>query len=1078
MKPLHTVVWLAFAAASGSLRAADPAPAWEDPEVFGLHKLPPRCSAWPCPDAESALAGDYGHSPWLVPLDGDWSFRWSPEPARRPADFFRTDFDAAGWASIPVPSCWQLQGFDVPLYVNIKYPFKCDPPRVMGVPPVEFTSWTNRNPVGSYRRWFEPPADWTGRRVYLHIAGAGSAFRAWVNGAEAGYSEDSRLPAEFDVTALLRPGRNLLAVEVYRYSDASYLEDQDFWRLSGIFRDVFLWCAPPVHLWDVAVHAELDAGCRDAQLRVLHVVRNATDAPVKGLALRATLFDPGGRRIGAGPLIEQPLDDAAPGFGPERATQAAAVVHPRKWSFETPDLHTVVVELLRDGRTVEARRLSVGFRKVEIRGQEFCLNGRPVKVRGVNRHEFDPDRGYVPTPELMEQDVRLMKQANINFMRTAHYPCDPRWYDLCDRLGLMVLDEANVETHELSYHKKVLPGDRPEWRAAVVDRMRRMVVRDRGHACVTMWSLGNEAGYGSAFLAMREAARAADPERRPIQYADMNLAADVDSQTYPTPDWLLQHVQGRAKRKGERNEAAVAEQHGPYPSGKPFLMNEYAHAMGNSVGNFQDYWDVIERHPMLIGGFIWDWVDQGLRKTAPDGRKFFAYGGDFGDQPNNNNFCCNGLVAPDREPHPHYAEVRKVYQCVRVRADDLAAGRVTITNEHAFLNLDRFDASWQLDHNGVAVKQGSLGRIDVAPYAARTISIPWGPLPAAVAADDPDEYFLTVRFALPEKTPWADAGFVVAWDQFPVREAVPRPGPAAVPAGRTAEAPRVRRDGADVVLESAGFVARVSGGHGGLVSLRAGGRELLRRPMRLNFWRVPTDNDIGWKMPETLKVWRTAGADARLERLDITNGPAGRARVVASLAVPAGATRARIAYDADADGRLGVAVTVEPRAANAKPLPDLPRVGMQFAVAPEFGAVEWYGRGPQESYLDRKTGAPVGRYRSTVAGWITPYVRPQENGNRTDVRWIAFRGAAGGGLMIRADGAPLMASAWPYDMDDLAAAKHNHELPRRDFIVVNVDHLQMGVGGDNSWGLPVHEEYRLPATRTYAYRFTIEPLAP
>lgn len=1062
----------AAVAAALTLRAADAPPPWEDPEVFGIDKLPPRCSAWPCPDAASARAGDYDRSPWIVSLNGNWSFRWSPEPSRRPADFFRADFDDAGWAAIPVPSCWQLQGFDVPLYVNIKYPFKTDPPRVMGEPPVEFTSWTNRNPVGSYRRWFETPADWTGRRVYLHFAGAGSAFHVWVNGAKAGYSEDSRLPAEFDVTPLLRPGRNLLAVEVYRYSDASYLEDQDFWRLSGIFRDVVLWCAPPVHLWDVAVDASLDAACRDAQIRIRHVVRNASAAPAKGLSLRATLVDPEGRPVGTDPLIEESLDEAAPGFGPERTTRPAAVAAPRLWSSETPNLYSMVIELRSDGRTLEARRLPFGFRRFEIRGQEFLVNGRAIKIKGVNRHEFDPDRGYVPTVALMEQDVRLMKQANINFMRTAHYPCDPRWYDLCDRLGLMVLDEANVETHELSYHKKVLPGDRPEWRAAVVDRMRRMVVRDRGHACVAMWSLGNEAGYGSAFMAMREAARAADPELRPIQYADMNLAADVDSQTYPTPAWLQQHVEGRAQRKGEHNETANAEQHGRYPSGKPFLMNEYCHAMGNSVGNFQDYWDLIERHPMLIGGFIWDWVDQGLRKTAPDGRRFFAYGGDFGDQPNNNNFCCNGLVAPDREPHPHYAEVRKVHQFVRVRAEGAAAGRVMVTNTYAFLNLDRFDATWQLDRNGVAVQQGSLGRLDVAPGASRSLTVPFKTPPPAEAGGD--EYFLTVRFALPEKTAWADAGFVVAWDQIPVRTTPPRAGAAANPATAVVQ---VRRDGADAVLESAGFVARIDGKDGGLASFRAGGRELLRSPMRLNFWRVPTDNDIGWKMPKTLQVWQAAGPGARLERLDVTNGAAGSARVTAHFAVPAGSTRARIEYEADAAGRLGVAVTVEPRAAGGKALPDLPRVGVQFAVAPDLAAVEWYGRGPQENHLDRKTGSPVGRYRSTVAEWITPYVRPQENGNRTDIRWLTLRGAAGG-LMIRADGAPLMASAWPYGMDDLAAAKHNNELPRRDFITVNVDHLQMGVGGDNSWGLPVHEEYRLPATRTYAYRFTIEPLAP
>jgi beta-galactosidase len=1051
-------------AAALAVSARAEAPPWEDPEVFGIDKLPPRCAAWPCATAEEALAGTYDRSPGVVSLNGEWSFRWAPDPGARPAGFEAPSFDVSSWGTIPVPSCFELHGHGVPLYVNIKYPFKVDPPRVMGEPPREFTSFAHRNPVGSYRRTFEVPAAWQGRRILLHFAGVRSAFFAWVNGVRVGYSEGSRLPAEFDITAAARPGTNVLAVEVYRFSDGSYLEDQDFWRLSGIHRDVFLYSTPAVALWDFFAQASLEAG-GDGTLRLHHTIRNAGGVPAADLRVRLTLFDPSGRRVGDGPLVDEALPPVAPGFGPERATAAVRVTAPRPWTPESPELYAAVVEVTQAGRVLDARRASVGFRRLEIRDRQLWLNGVSIKVKGVNRHEMDPERGYVPTMEMMERDVRLMKRAHINFVRTAHYPNDPRWYDLCDRVGLLVLDEANVESHGLSYHKKVLPGDRPEWRAAVVDRMRRMVVRDRGHACVGMWSPGNEAGYGSAFVAMREAALAADPERRPMQYADMNLVGDVDSQTYPTPEWLLQHVQGRATRKGERNETALVEQHGPYPSGKPFLMNEYAHAMGNSVGNFREYWDVIEAHPMLLGGFIWDWVDQGLYKAGPDGRRFFAYGGDFGDVPNDGNFCCNGLVAPDRVPHPHYEEVRKVHQYVRVTPEDATAGRLRVENRYGFTNLDRFEAEWQLDRDGVPVQRGALGRLTVAPGAATVVAIPWTKPPA-----DGAEWFLTVRFRLPEPTAWAEAGFVVAWEQVAVRESATFAAPPEPAVGR---APVATRDGADVVVRGADFEVRIDGTHGGLASWRSGGRELLAGPLRLNFWRVPTDNDIGWKAPRLMQAWEAAGAGARAREITVAES-AGTVTVEAVLGVPVGESAARLGYAIGASGRIHCTAAVTPAGEGGKAAPEMPRFGVRFAVPGAMSGIEWYGRGPHENYGDRKTSAPVGIHRAAVADWITPYVRPQENAGRCDVRWIALRDAAGSGVRVRAVGGPLMVTAWPYSAEDLAAARHDVDLPRRDFITVSLDHRQMGVGGDNSWGLPVHEEYRLPPGKAMAFAFVLE----
>lgn len=1013
-------------AATGQTVAS--APDWEDPLVFGRNKLPPRCSTWPCPNADSALAATYEKADWVRCLNGSWEFHWAPEPAQR-----STNYDA----TIPVPSCWEMRGFGVPLYSNSKYPFQVDPPRVMGEPPKEFTTYSQRNPVGSYRTRFDVPADWRGRRVVLHFAGVSSAMYVSVNGREVGYSEDSRSPAEFDVTELVQPGANSLTLEVYKYSDSSYLEDQDMWRLAGIFRDVFVYGVPPVTVWDFFVQADLDAACRDGAVKLHYTMRNASGGAAKGYRVRL--------RIEGKPLIEEAISKIELGFNPPRVTASVPVKQPRLWSSETPNLYSAVVELLAGERVIEARRMEIGFRKVELHEQQFTVNGRALKIKGVNRHEFDTATGWTVTRERMEQDIRLMKQANINFVRTSHYPNDPRWYELCNRHGLFVLDEANVESHGLSYHKRVLPGDRPEWQPAVVDRVHRMAVRDRQHPCVVFWSLGNEAGYGNAFLAMRDALRAADPQQRPIQYADMNRAADVDSQTYPTTQWLLQHVAGKAVRKGEHGESANEEQHGRYPSGKPFLMNEYAHAMGNSLGNLQDYWDVIDQHPMLIGGFIWEWVDQTPYKNG-----HFSYGGDFGDQPNDGVFSCKGLVNAERVPRPQYWEAKKAHQYIKIRTAD--AGKVRIRNEYAFLDLNAFDADWSLEEKGVVIREGKLGRLDLAPGAESVIAIP--------AEAGPDR-FLTVRFRLPAKTSWADAGHVVAWEQLAIpgkaEPVKPRPGVA------------WQLDGSDWIAMAGDRVARVNGRTGSLASWKVAGHEQLAGPLRLNFWRVPTDNDNGWKVPKLMGAWKEAGAKAELQTLSGKGS-----HLEADFKLPVGSATARLVYDTVADGSVLVTMIFRPGAK----APEFPRAGVQFAIPARLDQVRWLGRGPQENYSDRKSGAAVGIWRASIGEFITPYVRPQENANRCDVRWVEFADSAGAGVRMHTEGHPFGVSAWPYSAADLGAATHDHDLPRRDFITVNVDAAQMGVGGDTSWGLPVHPEYRLQRDAEYTLSFQLSAAHP
>jgi beta-galactosidase len=1050
-----------------------PPPDWENPLVFGINKLPPRNPAWPCPDAASGWKSDYEHSPWVRSLNGEWRFHWSPDPQSRPLNFFATNFDASVWKTIPVPSCWQFQGYGVPMYINYGFGFEANPPSVMDTPPTNFTAYLQRNPVGSYVREFDVPPDWIGQRVLLHFAGVSSAMYVWVNGQKVGYSQGSRCPAEFDVTALVHPGSNRLAVEVYRWCDGSYLEDQDMWRLSGIFRDVFLYTTPKISLWDFCINAELDGTLTNATVSLACTLRNAGDKPASGLSVRFFLRDPDRKPVGDGPLLERSLPTAAVGFTTEPMSSAVTVPHPRLWSCETPNVYSALVELVQGGKVIETRRMDVGFCRVEIRDHQFFVNGRSIKIKGVNRHEFDPAGGYTLSRARMEQDLRLMKQANINFSRTCHYPDDPRWYELCNRLGMFVLDEANLETHGLSYHKKVLPADSDLWRPACVDRMRRMVVRDRDNPCVVIWSLGNEAGYGNVFFSMRAAALAADPRHRPIHYADMNAAADLDSQTYPTPDWLKQWVAGTAVRKGEHGEASALEAYGPQPSGKPFVMNEYAHAMGNSVGNLQDYWDVIDAHPMLIGGFIWEWVDQTPYRTRPDGQRVLAYGGDFGDYPNNGVFCCKGLVNAERQPHPHYWEVKKVYQYLKVEPVDAIGGKVRIRNNYFFTKLDRFSASWTLERDGRTIQQGDLPLPDIAPGAEAEVQIPW---------QKPDwqagsEYFLTVKFHLRQGTAWADASQVVAWDQIPISRsdvwAERRQLPKLKGGGPQLKAapPVLRRVGDDFVVQAGKLRARVDGQTGWLSSIQNGGQELLSAPIKPNFWRVPTDNDNGWKVPRLMGAWKDAVNNGKLESLRATNVEDG-VKIEAAWRLPIGSTRVAASYLVGADSSVKLLLRLDPD----KKAPELPRVGWQFAMPEKFDHLRWYGRGPQENYWDRKTGAAVGLYQSTVEDWITHYLHPQANANRTDVRWIDFTDTAGSGLQIENAGSLFGVSAWPYSTEDLAAAKHDYELPRRDFNTVNVDGWQMGVGGDNSWNLPVHKEYRLRPGKSYSFEILLKPV--
>lgn len=1058
---------------SQSIAAPQPQDApWQNPAITGIHKLPPRNAAWPNPDENSGWVSDYDHSPWVKSLDGRWSFHWSPDPASRPQDFYKKDYGVSQWNTIAVPSTWELEGekiapagrpvYGVPIYTNYVYPFVMHPPRVMDAPPPDWTSYSERNPVGSYVTRFQVPSGWGRGRTILHFAGVRSAMFVWVNGQQVGYSVDSRSPAEFDITDFLHPGNNRLAVEVYRFSSASYMEDQDMWRLSGIFRDVFLYHTPDLSLWDFYVSAALDDGYRSGTIALRYTIRNTTQAAASGLRVRLRLRDPEGRPVGQGNLIDVPVVSAPPGFSPEQQTISVSIRAPELWTSETPNLYSALVELVAGNKVIETRRIDTGFRKIEIHDRQLLINGVSIKIKGVNRHEWDPDMGFTLTRRRMEQDLRLMKQANFNFVRTSHYPDDPRWYELCNRWGLFVMDENNLETHGMSYEKRILPGDDPLWLPAVLDRMKRTVIRDRNNPSVVMWSLGNEAGYGNDFMEMRKQTLADDPGRRPIHYADMNLAADVDSQTYPTTDWLLQHVKGKAVRKGEHGELGLADQHGPYPSNKPFVANEYAHGLGNSLGNFADYWEVFDRYPMLLGGFIWEWVDQTPYKH--DGRQvFFAYGGDYGDRPHDGDIE-KGLVSADRVPRPAYWEVQKVQQYIHVAPEDMAKGEIRIKNGYYFSALSEFQGEWTLQEDGKDIGHGLLRAMDTAPGHEEIVSIPWGNREWKQGA----EYFLMVRFRLRRSTAWARAGQVVAWEQLGIPAVKSRAGVGPPPQENDVN---LAKEGNGWVMSGGGTAVRIEGNHGWLQSFTSNGRQFVVSPLAPNFWRVPTDNDLGGHLQVKLAAWKMAGPDAKL--LSLHGGKTNEgAEVVAKMQLPLPDTTVELHYLLKGDGTLEISMLTDV----GQRTPDVPRIGVQMALPSALKNIRWLGRGEQENYRDRNSAAAVGLYRTTVEDWITHYVRPQENANRTDVRWIEFASDEGWGLRFKAEEPLLGVSAWPYSMSDLENTTHDYQLPRRNSITVNLDGFQTGVGGDNSWGAPVHEEYRIARKGEYIFRFTLQAI--
>lgn len=1014
---------------------------WEDPEVFAVNKEEPRAHFVHYSNLEEALAGAQTSSAYRS-LNGKWKFNWVRKPADRPKDFYKEGFKVDGWGEITVPGNWELQGYGIPIYTNVTYPFPPNPPYV----PSDY------NPVGSYLRTFTVPEAWTGQEVFLHFGAVRSAMYVWVNGRKVGYSEGSKTPAEFLLTPYLKTGENTLAVEVYRWSDASYIEDQDFWRLSGIDRDVYLYAEPPIAIYDFFLKAGLDENYLHGELDLSVELKNNGDQAVSGYRLEALLYED----VAAAPILT--LDITAEALtGVQSFDIAQTIENAKHWSAETPNLYTLALVLKDpDGNTVDATSWPFGFRKVEIKDAQVLVNGAPVLFKGVNLHDHDERLGHVVSEALTKKDMEVMKQFNLNAIRCSHYPKDPHFYRLADQYGFYVVDEANIEAHGMGatnqapFDSTIHPAYLPEWKAAHLDRTQRMFERDKNHTSILFWSLGNEAGNGQNFYATYQWLKDHD-DTRLVQYegALYKLNTDLEVPMYPRIEHLEEYAQGN-------------------PS-KPLVMCEYAHAMSNSVGNLQDYWDVIEKYPVLQGGFIWDWVDQGLLTTDENGEAYWAYGGDLGgqDMQNDVNFCINGLVFPDRSPHPALWEVKKVYQYIDFNAENPESGVTEIINKYDFINLDRFNFSWRLLKDGEEISKGDLPKMNVAPRSGKTVALNLGGLIKGEA-----EYLLNLYAVTREAAPLVPAGHEVASEQFAIQSfsdpqiALPVTGPNL----------RIAENNDELTVSGADFSIVFNTNNGQLQSYNLSGEPLLDAPIRPNFWRAPTDNDFGNGMPKRLEVWKKASQNQELISFEHKEFSGSAHIVTAVYSLPDVGGSVQLKYSINGEG----AVLVENEILDLKDeLPEMPRFGVTLRLPEAYDQAEWYGRGPFENYWDRKTAAFIERYQAKVADLYVPYVRPQENGYRTDTRWLRLSNDKEQGLLV--SGFPSFGfSAHHQPIEDfdpglVKAQRHTTDIKKKPNIYLNIDFKQTGVGGDNSWGERTHEEYTLfPGKHKQA--FILRPL--
>jgi len=997
---------------------------WDDLSVLQVNIEKPHATMMTFPDSKLALSGEREESPWFKLLGGDWKFNWSKNPASRPADFYKTSFNDSQWGTIPVPSNWQMHGHGTPIYVNIKYPFPKKPPRA----PREY------NPVGSYRRTFTLPKSWKGRRTLIHFAGVDSAFYLWLNGKKVGYSQGSRTPAEFDITDYLKEGENLLAVEVYRWCDGSYFEDQDFWRLAGIFRDVYLWSRAEKYIRDFEVDVDIDENYKNGELAVRVETTNADNCKVKML-----LLDAEGKEVLSKEMA----------ISGSSANCKLQVPDCKLWNAESPYLYKMLLTLKDGGKIVEVIPWRVGFRKIEIRPKTagLWINGVSVKLKGVNRHETDPDTAHYITRESVMKDIELFKKFNINAVRTCHYPNDPLFYELCDQYGIYVMDEANVEAHDA----RDLSG-KPEWTETQMNRIRRMAERDKNHACIIIWSLGNEAGGGIGPEAMYKWLKEKHSDR-PVHCEYNNQTADMFSKMY---------ADYRFGRQGYVN-----------------VLCEYTHAMGNSNGNLDEYWnDTIYKHKSHIGGYVWDWADQGLRQPLPDEfrdrigtgpvkRTVFAYGGWWEDAKRiftDKNFCMNGLVASDRKPHPGLYAIKYVYRNVHVTAVDAAAGKFSVHNWFDYSKIsDLVYGTWILQANGRTIAEGSIPALGVAPHTEQQFSI-WLP---EIAKAPGTEYLLTMSFRAKDNySPLVPKGHELCWEQFVVAEATPLPAVAAK--GGTLE---IINNAHTVTVTDTDFTISFDKKKGLLEAFAYKGKALLDRGFVPDFWRSLTDNDKPAHEKYTDRAkWEHAGPGWVIDKTVVKKLDGGAFRVLFKASLPKVEGPCRLVYTVYPNGEVEVAMSYQPGALKIKgPL----RYGLEALLPADLENVEYYGRGPNPTYSDRKFER-IGIFETAVDDMWVDYSRPQENGYRSDARWVAFTDSKGKGLLFTGD--PIINfGAKHYDKNVMWNAKYSFQMERSKSIHLNIDLAQAGVGGDNSWGATPHKKYQL-GNKPFSYKFRMIPV--
>ena len=1048
---IHIVFILCFSFAALSQSQT---PEWENPAVFDLNKEAAHATLMPFRTVEEALTQKTNQSVYYKTLSGTWKFNWVRKPADRPVDFYKTDYDVSEWDDIPVPSNWELEGYGVPIYVNHQYEFAdfkapvSDEmkfidgryPANPGKVPHDY------NPVGSYRRTFTIPESWDKRRVFIQFGAVKSAFYIWVNGQKVGYSQGSKTPAEWDITDYLIEGENVVALEVYRWSDGSYLECQDFWRISGIERDVYIYSTPKVRVRDFFAKADLDSEYKNGGFSLEVDLKNHVNKLRSGnYTVEYQIFDEN-----QNPLVSDSQEAKINRKSDLKLTFSKEIPNPKKWTAETPNLYSLVISLKNeDSEPVEVVTTKIGFRKVELINTVFHVNGVPVLIKGVNRHEHDQYKGHVISEEAMIKEIALMKQFNINAVRTSHYPTCERFYELCNEYGLYVTDEANIESHGMYYGKHSL-AKKPEWIAAHVDRNMRMVERDKNHPCIVVWSMGNEAGDGIVFTEVYKSIKERDPSR-PIHYerAIMGDNTDIFCPQYPGVKTL-------------QNYAAKWQP-------KTFISSEYSHAMGNSNGNLVDLWDEFykDRYDQLQGGYIWDWIDQALVKKADDGTEFWAYGGDYGENmPSDNNFVCNGIISADYKPHPAMWEVKYAYQYICF--DDTPEG-YKITNFHDFIDLSDYEISWTMSVNGKVSATHVLEDLNLEPGESKNVMIPV-PL---IAAPPDEEYFIDFSVKLKKDKPFRKAGFEVAHDQFKLNM------------NTDFKVEEANEQHADLKLSELNDVYKIVGENfnilfnkttGTINSYEINGIELIQKGPQINFWRPANDNDKGSRMLGRLGIWRETSREAKPASVVAEQSSTDLITVTTQYNLRKVKSSQLVTYTVSGNGKIKVNCAF---VTNKEKLPDMPRFGMRWELPVNFDNLEYFGRGPHENYIDRNRSAFVGLYKSKVEDQYFKYVRPQENGYKTDVRWFELRNENGTGVLVT--GAPYVGFSAlhnpieDFDMENMDDYRHTNDIVKKDGVFITTDLIQMGVAGDNSWGARPYPEYSVPA-KNYAFSFTIEPV--